>query len=527
MREADKEITGVCVTYNTKGIIEKAFTSIRNFHPTMKIIIVDGSDKSNECYKYVCNLPDDNTRVFHVDDNIGHGRGLALAISYIQTPFFLTFDSDIEMLKSPLQAMLDIMEDDTCVVGYTEKTDLGGHDFGARPECMKNGFMKYVHPYFSLYQMKEYTKYSPFIHHGAPAVNIMLDIHRRGLADKVIKEFPGLGHSAGHPINNVDSWQSAPREFIKHDRDGTRISIRPDWDAVIDPFRKSITCITPTGDRLEAFALTRKWMASQTMQPDQWLVIDDGKTPLPEHLKEGLDYFRRVPKEREGHTLTLNMKAALPYIKGEIILIIEDDDWYGPEYIKTMYEHLLNHDLVGEGCARYYHAKAQKYYRVNNKEHASFCQTGFTRKIMPLFEKSIEGDPYIDMRFWLHNAREHAFLFYDIEDKLQLHCSLKGLKGRAGIGTGHDTQSYYYKDDPNGEYLKKWVGEENAKLYLAHVKDMPMPAPPKKLQQQPISYNPPAPVQIRPLPVLRERKNVPIRPIDRKILNSLTLRKGR
>jgi len=235
---AEEVITGIIVSYNRKGILKTTVESVRRFHPLMKLIVIDGSDKNNDCYKYIAGLPDENTKVYHVSKNIGHGKGLALGISYVQTPFFLTIDSDIEMLKSPVQAMLDMMEDNTCVVGYIEKIDCGGHDFGARPEMMKYGSFKYVHPYFSLYQLKEYKKYKPFCHHGAPAVNIMLDIARKGLSDQVIKEFPGLGHSGGQPINNAGNWKAEPREFIKHDRDGTRISIEGGWEKTIDPFQK-------------------------------------------------------------------------------------------------------------------------------------------------------------------------------------------------------------------------------------------------------------------------------------------------
>lgn len=204
----------------------------------MKIIVVDGSndcEKENSCRNYVRSIVDANLTKIYVDYNIGHGQGLALGIQHVKTPFFLTFDSDIEMLKSPLQAMLDMVEDDTYAVGHTESTDIGGHDFGVRPDMVKYGKMKYLHPYFCLIQLKEYKKYQPFIHHGAPAVNTCLDIHRRGLADKVIKEFPGLGHTAGHPIGNVGNWSSGPKEFIKHDRDGTNIPIEGVWDIVIDP----------------------------------------------------------------------------------------------------------------------------------------------------------------------------------------------------------------------------------------------------------------------------------------------------
>jgi len=230
----------------------------------------------------------------------------------------------------------------------------------------------------------------------------------------------------------------------------------------------SITLITPTGDRPEAFVLTRKWVYEQKMEPDQWLVIDDGITPLPTHLREGLEYIRRSPKSNEGHTLTLNMKVSLPYIRGDKVLIFEDDDWYGPDYITTMSKHLDNYDLVGESHARYYHLPTMRYRRIGNTLHASFCQTGFTKKLLPIFEKCLEGDPYIDMRLW-REVSDGKFLFADIFDRLNIHCSLKGLKGRKGIGTGHNEESRYYNPDIGLEYLIKWVGEENARIYMKHV----------------------------------------------------------
>ena len=474
--EINIEITGVCVCYNTKDLVKRAYESVRSFHPDMSIIIVDNSDTSSDgasCRKYTKSLSDDKTSVVFTDGNIGHGRGLVVGLSKVNTPFALLFDSDIEMLKSPVQAMFDMMEEDTYGVGYTEKTAFDGFEWGCKPIHQKQGWMKYLHPYFCLIQMKEYKKYRPFIHHGAPAVNTMLDIYRRGLSGKVIKEFPGLGHSSG--VGWV--WKGEPRGFIRHDTYGTRAyncskgkkEIEGAWDKVIDSGRTmvKITCITCTGDRPEAFELLRRWIKEQTVQPDQWLVIDDGKVPLKN--KERFEYIRREPKDGEGHTLNLNMKTVLPYVKGDIILIMEDDDWYGPEYISTMSDYLQNYNLVGEKFARYYHLPAMKYSRLKTGGHASLCQTGFTRKLLPLFEKCLEGNPYIDARIWGLTNKSQSFLITDAEDKRKLHCSMKGLKGRKGIGSGHDPNSKYYSPDKELEYLIRWVGEASARIYLDHI----------------------------------------------------------
>ena len=46
----------------------------------------------------------------------------------------------------------------------------------------------------------------------------MRDIYKRGLSKKILKEFLGLGHSAGQGFN----WEGRLREYIQHDTKGTR-----------------------------------------------------------------------------------------------------------------------------------------------------------------------------------------------------------------------------------------------------------------------------------------------------------------
>lgn len=199
-------------------MIQNAIESIRIYHPEMQIIIIDGSDPIDECYSYVASLSSEFTTVGVCGFNIGHGRGLNEGMKLVKTKFTLIFDSDIEMLKSPVKAMLEMMEEDTYGVGYLEKTGFDGYEYGAKAHHKNQGYMYMLHPYFALLQVSEYFKFAPFTHHGAPCYKAALDIHRRGLTSKIIKEFPGLGHSSGKGW----VWEGKQREFIKHDTRGTR-----------------------------------------------------------------------------------------------------------------------------------------------------------------------------------------------------------------------------------------------------------------------------------------------------------------
>ena len=234
MQISTQNITAVVVTSNTKDLIKRAYTSFRKFHPDMKLIIIDGSNLNDPCCAYVSGLASVNTMVAVYDYNIGHGRGMHEGIKMVKTKYALIFDSDIKMLKSPVEKMLAMMESDTYGVGYTEKTGLDGFEYGSKPHHKDQDFMRMMHPYFHLLQVSEYFKYFPYTQHGAPCYKAALDIHRRGLTSKIIKEFEGLGHSSGKGW----VWIGEPREYIQHDTAGTRKDRRSkglpeielDWD---------------------------------------------------------------------------------------------------------------------------------------------------------------------------------------------------------------------------------------------------------------------------------------------------------
>lgn len=200
----------------------------------MPIIIIDGSDETDPCREYVRSLASDITTVGLATGNIGHGKGMDAAIRMCKTRFALIFDSDIIMKKSPVQAMLDMMDPETYAVGYMEKTGFDGFEYGAKPHHKRQGFMWMMHPFFHLLQVENYFKFHPYVHHGAPCFKAALDIHQKGLTDKVLKKFPGLGHTHGKGW----CWTPVPGEWIIHDTAGTRKDrvrrgkqeIEPGWE---------------------------------------------------------------------------------------------------------------------------------------------------------------------------------------------------------------------------------------------------------------------------------------------------------
>jgi hypothetical protein len=212
------ELTAIVVASNTKNLLKTAVESFRKFHPDISLIIIDGSDPGSECYFYAKTLRSEVTEVVVCGYNIGHAGGMNAGISLVTTKYALLFDSDAEMIKSPVESMLNMMEEDTFGVGYIIEIGSDGYDYGTWPHHLAEKPIKYLHPYFQLINVANYRKFTPYIHHGAPCYKTMVQIAQLGLSDKILKDFPGLGHSSGEGIN----WKGEQREFIKHDPGGTR-----------------------------------------------------------------------------------------------------------------------------------------------------------------------------------------------------------------------------------------------------------------------------------------------------------------
>lgn len=241
-----------------------------------------------------------------------------------------------------------------------------------------------------------------------------------------------------------------------------------------------ITAITPTGDRPLAFALLQKWVENQTKKIDQWIVVDDGKGVMGLlHLPQDrvITYVRREPQPGEPpHTLLLNLKAALPHILGDKIIILEDDEYYAPAYAEGMAAAMDAFEVVGLGLSKYYHLPTGCYGVPGTRRHASLAQTAFRSSFLSEFAQLLVGDPYLDMRLWRQaGKRGHVF----VDDDAPIYLGIKGLPGRPGIGAGHNPRIYRTRDHSGRPQLAAWVPKDyqvymdilSGKLTTENVKD--------------------------------------------------------
>jgi Glycosyl transferase family 2 len=186
------KVTIIIVHYKTLELTKAAFNSLRKFYPEIKIVIVNnGDDSESEIFLAELNKHDKNLSVLTPGKNLHHGPGMHFAILRISSDWFLTFDSDSELLKG------NIIED------MYAKIDSLTYALGEFIIMNKFGFFakegeesfNYVHPKCALFNRSFYLTLPPFKKHGSPCLANEIGAYEKGY--KLI-DFP-LSNYIKHP----------------------------------------------------------------------------------------------------------------------------------------------------------------------------------------------------------------------------------------------------------------------------------------------------------------------------------------
>lgn len=222
----------------------------------------------------------------------------------------------------------------------------------------------------------------------------------------------------------------------------------------------SLTLITPTGDRPEAFALCERWIANQRYTGDfTWIVADDGVKDTA--CTMGQTVVRRKPGK--GHTLCAQLRDTIPLVETDLLLIIEDDEYYGPDYISTMVGQLEHAELVGERASKYYFPSHRKWMQYPSWHHVALCRMGWQRSVIPTAIEAVTGTDHrsVDLRIW--NAWDGTRrVWVDTVGDMRLSVGIKGMPGRKCGVFSPPAGSH---DDFSGDKLRQMVGDD-AQVYL-------------------------------------------------------------
>ncbi|MES2625890.1 MAG: glycosyltransferase family A protein [Pseudomonadota bacterium] len=218
-----------------------------------------------------------------------------------------------------------------------------------------------------------------------------------------------------------------------------------------------ITLITPTADQPNGVVLLEKYMSTQTEKFHQWIVADDGI----EHasLTMGQTHLVR-PRQHEGaQSLASNILAALPHVSGDIVIIVEHDDYYAKDHISVCLDRLEHVKATGSKWQRYYNV----YYRTHRTMKnigSALCNTAFRAELIPHVERAAQkafsrNAIGLDRFFW-DSLAGMAVETHDINTVV----GIKGLPGRKGLGIGHKPPDGRSTPDPDLNQLRAWIGDD-------------------------------------------------------------------
>jgi hypothetical protein len=234
-------------------------------------------------------------------------------------------------------------------------------------------------------------------------------------------------------------------------------------------YSPGVTLITCTGGRPDAFRICLGLVARQRGYEGavQWIVVDDGGSGFDlTRLSDLITPVYPKPVWQLGrNTLARNLLAAVPEVRHEKIVFIEDDDWYSADYVATMAAELEHGvTIAGNRDAPYYHLPSRRYRIMHNRQHASLCQTAMRAELLPALETACrDSSEFIDVRLWLRGGNRTLRVSLPTGRCV----GMKGLPGRPGIGIGHrpDIRPGDWTADPDLKILRHWIGEEDVKLY--------------------------------------------------------------
>jgi len=165
--------TIIIVSYNTSQLLQDAHYSIRKYYPETPVIIVDNSDRHDQCYKTASYLKSDYTRVLHTNSNVGHGPAMKFGIAQVNTEYFLLMDSDVTInCSGVIERMEDLFSENTYGVGQVMQINSVGLNVDTG--------IPYLHPHFALISKEQYIKHEGIINHGAPMIKAMQSVEISG-----------------------------------------------------------------------------------------------------------------------------------------------------------------------------------------------------------------------------------------------------------------------------------------------------------------------------------------------------------
>jgi hypothetical protein len=165
------------VHYKTPDLIYKQYESVREFYPKIDYRIIDGSDDGKNYFNDL-EKKDNKFTIKRFGYNIHHGPGMDYGIKSSNKDYLLIIDSDVSLKKPIIEEMLNLF------TGYSvgKIKIMNSEGYTSNQKNIKgelNFIYPYVHPYCMLIKKDSYLNFKPFIKHGAPCIESMIDLYNK------------------------------------------------------------------------------------------------------------------------------------------------------------------------------------------------------------------------------------------------------------------------------------------------------------------------------------------------------------
>lgn len=208
--------------------------------------------------------------------------------------------------------------------------------------------------------------------------------------------------------------------------------------------------IPDRGDRPKFLLNCWRMMFNQTHKNIEILIVNhpgkEGICDITPRYRFGYDYFRG---------------------KGfDAILLIENDDWYAPDYIEVMLKTWVENgkpDLLGTNYTIYYHLKQRAFFTMEHFDRASAMNT-LIKSDLDLSYPA-DNDPYFDIHVW----KTQKGITFRPEKTIAI-----GMKHGVGLcgGRSHvDRLNRYKNQDLDFIFIKSIMDQESYLFYSTYFTD--------------------------------------------------------
>ncbi len=201
------------------------------------------------------------------------------------------------------------------------------------------------------------------------------------------------------------------------------------------------------GDRPKFLKNFRRMLKAQTLEPHEVLIVgtdevrvSDDKPDITKRYRYGYDYMSK---------------------KGvDLIAFMENDDWYGQDYLQVMVDNWVNHgkpDIFGTAYTIYYNINLNQWFTFNHLRRSSAMSTLIKPNLN--FPWCIDSEPYTDIHLWHHIQNKATF-------KPSKHICIGIKHGEGMCGGRHHTDRLNRYENKNGlDLLRKTMDKESFIFY--------------------------------------------------------------